>query len=643
MALLQTTSDCLFGTSNYSAYDVLENLHFEEQELLAMLEDAGGTFASEVHERVYGLLRAWEANCECLQKEKVDLEGEVKALKKACDDAKHQDLRLRHSFAEKTAEWAELEKQLLSEIDALHKQEETLSADLDKHEKLYRQEAARSSKVLAEYHSRLLEVDQEIDELLHFHRQKHRPSQAKAFGDILPGLFDEVPISSRSSEKWEIREESEQSSYLPPEGLSDTQMEVFKRLSDLHKKVHKFRHCDLSQEVPESEHSLNQAFVESLPSDLKSLSASGGIRDVMKSLTRSAFNEGNHFNVDDSVSLATNAGLVFGSPSNGSAKASGLNTLQGLEFTDVRLEDILGAGTHEEIKTFEDESSIEQLPGHDHINDSCDIMGELDLGEQSDMKGTDLLSQLNQLNEEDQDQKPFDASGLSEIPLSFDSEHTNTPDKHVVVDSEQVTNRRGVPMLPLNKLNMKASKMQIFHFEESSGRAPPYRSPRREPELKLNISVSINNESSITLISECSSSIFIEERSRDRITLKHQRSKDEAILPPLNLSIESKGSSHKNSRSRMTPISMLNKNFPAKPTSAPRQGLKNFRGRSLLPAKQLSPLSIPTSPSYRLDGSRISPHDSSQGRSSSPSLFNRFRMRRYCEPKQPRLYIMSRH
>lgn len=643
--------------------ETLENLHCEEQQLFAILENAETDLASELHERLYTLLRTWEMTAEGIQKDKVKIEAEVKELKVACKEAKQLELKGRRSLTEKTAEWAELEKSLLGEIDALHRQVDDLTQELEAQEKQCKHEASRSSKLLAEYHSRLLEVDQELDELLHFQRQRRHQGQTKVFGDILPSLFDDNPVSSRSSDRkpnsqqqessdrWDVREESEQSSYLPPEGFSETQLEVFKRLSALHKKVGQFRHCDLSQEVPESEHSLNQAFVGTLPSDLKSLSGSGGLHGFVKNLTRS-FSDEQPLALEESLSKMTSAGLVFGSP-------SAMSTLNGefLGFTrDVQLEDILGPQGHEEEKTFEDQSSIEKFPDQDQSRDLSALMA--DLGDTSEVP----LKEMEDLGQTaGDDQRTFNFSGLSEVSLSHDTIHTNLPESQRALNSEQVTNRRGIPKLPLNLLQKrKGPDRQIFRFDESSGRAPPFRSPRRESELKLNISVSINNESSITLISECSS-IYIEDRSKELpqkhqlkelkrdhflkdLAFMHQRSREEIALPPLNMSIESKESSHKNSRSRISPISRV---LPAKPLIAPRPGLKNFRGRSLLPAKLISPLSIPTSPVFRPEGFQVSPHEnSSQGRSSSPSLFNRFRMRRYCdpkEPKEPRLYIVRRH
>lgn len=628
MALLQTQSDCLFATSSYSAYDVLESLHYEEQEVFALLDEAKGT--QELHDRLHALLRAWEASTESIQKDKEELEVEVAKLKKASDDAKHQELRARHSLAEKTAEWAEVEKAFLDEIEALHMQEEKLTADLEAKDKLYQQEAVRSNKALAQYHTRLLEVDQEIDEILHLHRQRH--CQPKAFGDILPGLFDEVPLSSRSSEKWEVRDESEESSYSVPEGLSETQAEVFKRLADLHAKVHKFRHCDLSQDLPESEHSLNQAFVESLPSDLKSLSVSRGTEGALKGLSMRDMDQIGYV---ASPSVATEGGLE----SLGYPVSNARDPIEAFDFTafsrDVNLEDILGAT--EEVKDFQDESSIEKLSDHNSSKSSCGLISDLEMSANVALNASRLLDQSSQ-----SDQKPFNCSGLSEIPLSFDSEHTNTAEGQTAVNSEQVTNRRGVPKLPLNLITKsKPSASQVFQFDISSDRAPPFRSPRREPTYKLNISISLNNES-FTLVSE-GSSVYIEDRSRERIKLKQQPQRDAALFPPLNLSIESKGSSHKQSKAFLSPISIPNK-VPTRPITAPRQGLKNSRGRSLHPTStNLSPVSIPTSPYHLGIPRRSMPDDSSQRRSSSPPLFNRFRMRRYCEPKEPRLCILSHH
>jgi hypothetical protein len=383
--------------------------------------------------------------------------------------------------------------------------------------------------------------------------------------------------------------------------------------------VHKFRHCDLSVDVPESDHSLNQAFVESLPSDLKSLS--GGLHEAMKSMTRSLFNEKDRDVLN--ASLTSKSGIVFGSSCSASQRQSAFGTLQGLEFTgfsqrDVRLEDILGIADAEEDKEFDEQSSIWQAPEHDQS--ASELIAALE--------GSKVTSQ-GDLSHSGAELKPFDCSGLSDIPHSFDSEKTNPPDAQQGIDSEQVTNRRGIPLLPLNLLE-KPAELQVFCFDESSGRPPQYRSPRREPELKLNISVSIN-ESSITLISECSS-LYIEERSRDKIKLK-SRGKEDSLLPILNLSIENKSSS-RIIQPRIAPTAMLPRVLPIKPPSAPRHGLKNFRGRSLMPAKRLSPLSIPTSPSYRPSLSRGACNEGSvQDKSTSPKLFNRFRMRRFCEQR----------
>jgi hypothetical protein len=470
-------------------------------------------------------------------------------------------------------------------------------------EQLYRQEVARSSRVVSEYHARLLQVDQELDEILHLQRQPQR----QEYGEILPGLFDDCPVTSRSSEKWEVYEESQHSSYVPPEGLGATQLEVFRRLADLHKKVHKFRHCGLSQDVPKSAASLSQDFQDpSLPSDLKSLT--GGLSAFFATLAKhSGRADDQHEGMGGQLELAGGR--------------------------DVRLEDMLGEA--DGVKDFEGESSIELAPLQDQSVASCELVAALGSREE-DSVGAGFTEGRRYADH---------FSGLSVSSLSVCSDHTNVPEVSQAASSERVTVRRGVPQLHLNLLEKsRPSGHKKSLFDLSSGRVPLINASR---EVEVRPEISYFQDSAITPMSENSSKSNAEDRSKGKPaqgTVKQTRGRDdlsqEKELPPLNLSTEP--SSHKTSKPRITPISMQSKAFPAKPLSSPHRGLKSFRGRLMLRAKQLYPVSIPTSPSYRPDvSSQLNPDGSTQTRSNSP--LNHFRMRRFCESKQPpRLCILSR-
>jgi hypothetical protein len=77
------------------------------------------------------LLRAWEFTAEAFQKDKTQLGEEVARLKRACEDNKEQELHGRHELTQKSAELAEVERALIKQLDTLHKQNESLSEDLE--------------------------------------------------------------------------------------------------------------------------------------------------------------------------------------------------------------------------------------------------------------------------------------------------------------------------------------------------------------------------------------------------------------------------------------------------------------------------------------------------------------------------------
>lgn len=156
---------------------------------------------------------------------------------------------------------------------------------LKKIEVVMKDQERAKQKLESMYQKRLSDIDRELDDILHLHRQKlDKPLN---LGQILPGLFSkdeledeklialgeisvrknqeiEIQKLTENSEKWEI--ESEESEITADKlELKGTHKIVYERIAELRLKVHRYR--DEDSFLTSSDETL-----DSLPSDLKSVS-----------------------------------------------------------------------------------------------------------------------------------------------------------------------------------------------------------------------------------------------------------------------------------------------------------------------------------------------------------------------------------
>ena len=127
-----------------------------------------------------------------------------------------------------------------------------------------RQSEIEKQKMHAAYHSRLKEIDQQLDEIIFEYKSKWK-SKAE-LGNLLDNIEEEK--EEKKSDEWDIQLESEDSSG-PPSQLVGSALNLYNKLHDLRSRLCKYKKLDLETS---RENSLDQGLIGSLPISLQSIS-----------------------------------------------------------------------------------------------------------------------------------------------------------------------------------------------------------------------------------------------------------------------------------------------------------------------------------------------------------------------------------
>lgn len=352
-----TLSSGLANTGKFSAYDALENLRCEGQDLAAYLSQLldfpihtqQRKIILRASEKLNSLLSNWEEAYEFLAQELESLQQKVfftqhSNLKSLYDEQliayKDQEISLLSKLERKKAKWITREEMLQKEIEQirLHLEEgqEVFMQQMNSiQESVKKQELARQ-RIESKYISHLGEVDKELDEILHMHK---KGAVKENYGvPILPQLFtpEELEEENRlalgeqsrrilkdvkmprinvpDDEKIDINPESEEPSYGSIPELDGTRKVIYDKLRDLRDKVYSFRHQELTTDSTDNELTI------SLPSELRSLSQTEEnivpvLQNISQKITRGKtvliLNQNTRRHGNSSFILGV-AGIVFG-------------------------------------------------------------------------------------------------------------------------------------------------------------------------------------------------------------------------------------------------------------------------------------------------------------------------------------------
>lgn len=478
----------------------------------------------------------------------------------------------------------------------------------------------------ANYEEKLKEIDHDVDEIMHSYKQKYKQNQA--VGNILQDLFSQEELEEEgrvalgekrktkeikikklelsNEENWDMNLESEDSSG-PPSQLDGTGLVFYDKLHGLKQKLYKYRHPDNES----LKNSLDNAFMESLPISMKSVSNCesfkltnllSGLKSRDSSLLlEQNYSKTNEFKFDIRSSVTTKPEYEKND----------------YDFGTLLSENKLSLDEQEQlVLTLIDQ----ELPNG---RDVClDDLLDITRSEPSNKASTILATEENVSDnsfssflQADYSKNPQNESLISSGTLTFKKPDLsfNNQTENSFIES-------------LKEKSFKNSKnftngMILSPIQSVISTKPPFVPRKMSPKYDF------SNESSIAYAQDTSLSVLSDNsilspdefnRSKhknrkrkpllNRPKLSDKEDSNSSILPPLNTSNDSK-----------RPKLML---LPKPPTEPPIKRFLNIRGRSL------QPLSTPKS--------RIIP-DLTESKFNSPVI--NFRLKRFKEMTRPHMKV----
>ena len=314
--------------SQFSIFDSIEHLRQASQNFLSKCD-------KKLASPLINLFSQWEKLISVLITEHQLKSQEISELKSKYSTCKATESKLSLELNHKKAKEAEMLKEIQAINLHLEEGKEMWSKQIKKIEEVMQDQLRSKQKIEGLYQQRLSEIDKELDDIMHIHKQKLEAYQN--IGEILPGLFSmeelleekrialgeissrqvrEVKLSKVEGCDEDICDEDSQPE-MNFDGLTGTQRLIFQRLLDLRKKVYKFKHDETTCSERSSDYSL--------PIDMKTISQEKfsiveKIEDKLARTTEELLEDRR------SELICNTAGIVFGL--NGSQKyRNGLNDL----------------------------------------------------------------------------------------------------------------------------------------------------------------------------------------------------------------------------------------------------------------------------------------------------------------------------
>jgi hypothetical protein len=609
-----------YQSGHVSIYDALEHLQISTQLALSKCEKKPLKLLEKVFSK-------WERTLNYVINEKQSKELEFFELKEKYCQSKNTELKLRIKLSQKKNKEKEMIREIQAIKDHLEEGKEMWAKQIKKIEEVMQEQERSKQKIESLYQQRLSEIDSELDDIMHIHKNQLGLSQK--LGDILPALFSQEELQEekkialgeiveRKFNEIAIEKIEKGSEYdinsdnsLPSmnfEHLNGTQKIVFQRLLELRKKVYKFKHEDTA---------CTEVSSESLPSELKSISS---IKQISKILSKTS----NYQRViSNSVLVSLHAGLIFG--------------IKGSEKYREGLTDLLKS---DKLSISQRESIVFNLINGEIANKTktvqcSDIIQQEDWGNMSsiraDTKENEMSQDLNHI--------------FSKASIEFSKESTEifkeNPSKIFFNNIEPI-----VPAINLkDQVNItkdnEFSEMSIIkdfsrNVSISTRRKMSEESKKDSFIAEIEEGI-ISNKKFLIEQREPSSSFilppktnlfFVPEplrpRSNPRVSLKPEesnKSRDESLDDSAS---QLKAPTKPNLEPRK-PISMLSKLpiLPKPPSEVKKITIKNFRGRSLQPLQNSNPRIAQSPPTRKVAQTDI--------KSASPNVSIKFRMRRFKE------------
>ncbi|CAG9321918.1 unnamed protein product [Blepharisma stoltei] len=677
-----------------SIFDTLESLQISGQLLTTKLDPHFSKHLSK-------LLSEYQQLLLTLLSEKNQFELKCQQLAESLLEVKEAEIKLKNKLNKKQTLWNAKEQEMLEEVEIIKKHleegKDMWTEQLKKIEEAMKEQEREKQKLRSSYQKRLADIDQELDEIMHLHRQKlDKPIK---LGDILPSLFSQeelqeeklvalgeiserknedinIPKITENSEKFDIESKSSLDISIDKLDLKGTQKIVYEKLIELRRRIHKFRDEDscLTSE---------EGTLDSLPSDLKSISPSQ-LENSRKTSAASEIEYGKTVPEAKIIAAVSSkllkfAGVVFGGKGSNKyrkelTKQLGSEKLSIEEREDIVFNLIHEEGTikkhdaqikeqqNEEVSINKDEKAwdniseipseknkdlglsqdLENLFSHENIHESSSSEEEEEDAEEDDIIDFSEIKVKNVKEEEEkieeiQQEKPEVREEYSENSVNISKSIIIPPQSETVI----VTSIQS----PILKPSIIETNTPLFALEaeEVISSKKKFQQNQREPDL---VNLSIVNESNIFFIPTLSLS---QERSSSRVrqSSRVQLQPEEELLrrPKINTSQDESSaaslpkisdeivpiviSSHPSKQKiDRKPISMMSKLpiIPRPPLEPPKKIL-NVRGRSHQPINPTQNRAPGSPPARRKADSEI--------RSASPTLANRFRMKRFRDKGMP--------
>ena len=556
-----------------SVFEKLEHLQLQGEKLLEQLPESSKRPSQQ-------LLKDWEEAYLNLETQRQQAKAKAFYLQEKLLQAKSKEVELKQELYSKEAAWEakelNMQREFLEFRSHLEEGKKVWAENIQKIEEEMQEQERNAQKRHAFYQGRLGDIDKELDEILHLHKNKFQKNQK--LGDILPSLFQENERKNlERSQQIDLQDSQSESEDLD---LTGTQKHVFEKVKELRNKVKKFM-----DENSDSE-SQSESFRE-MPSGLKSLS------DKESSPVHCAsFQHDKHPEVEHSSEHLKYPGVVFGG--------------SGSQQVKKELKELVNS----------DKLSISEREGivYELISDRPDFKTNYLQKLTGTLKKPDEepTEQLQELLEEPPKpaKKPKDTllneetwgdissiNNDTQVDISRESENFFNVSKHSFKkeDSAKENSDSFVDFTLAQKFNPKLSvtkEESTPEFTQAAGcEKLVFSKEKREPDFSKH-----NIEDSLSFIPGKPHS-----RNSSRVVLKPE----ESFLvnrPKLNKSNESKKPPFP--KITFKPISMQNK-LPMipKPPDLPKENSKSVRGRSMQPLNP-SQFRLGSSPGRRLEEQR---------------------------------------
>ena len=656
-----------------SIYDTLEHLQISTQKLLSKCDKK----QSKQFNRVF---QQWERILTYFMSEKQAKDLECSELKEKFCQSKHTELKLRVKLTQKKSKETEMIREIQAIKDHLEEGKEMWARQIKKIEEVMQEQERGKQKIEASYKQRLSEIDAELDDIMHIHKNKLEHSQN--LGDILPALFSQEELQEekkialgeifeRRVHDFAIKKIENASVYdvnsdnsMPSmnfEDLDGTQKLVFQRLLELRKKVYKFQH----DETTCSETSLS----ESLPSELRSLSIVNITKFNPLALSKTC-NEVK--TCSRSFMMSPQAGIIFGVVGSEKYREGLTNLLKSDKLSISEREnivfDLINAGISGKMKTVNNIDIVKQEDWGDMSSihaENKDVEISQDLEHIFSKASINFSRNSLELPVMDKSIKNISGIGLenskdfegifskasidlskpsidffvdSEAPIKLHSNKPSTESKQEnTVKAEIDASKDPAEFSEMSIIKDFSKNYSICsrrRLSEESKRDSSVTDAEEIVSSQRKFSIEQREPSNSLILSSKNNLFFIlpepsaRPRSNPRVSLKPEETPkartdniDDSSVTFL------KNPSRKTADNARKPISMINKLpiLPKPPSEVMRISTKKFRGRSLQAANSNNNSRIAQSPPTRKSPAQA------ENKSASPAGPIKFRMRRFKE------------